>query len=160
MLIEAVLTAVIVLLMMIFVGIPVYTIIEWVLMILCGLLFLTVLFFVLFFLITSVSLLFYRRVKGVFLRFDDSARWERAVYLVEGKEYICRFPAESVLRRSIYKENETVSSCTLLISRSGKNKAYDRHSLIIITIGTVVSVLLIAAASVLLIFFLQVTRLY
>ena len=36
MLIEAVLTAVIVLLMMIFVGIPIFTIIEWVLIVLFG----------------------------------------------------------------------------------------------------------------------------
>lgn len=160
MLIEAVLTAVIVLLMMIFVGIPIFTIIEWVLIVLFGLLVLTILFFVLFFLFTSVSLLFYKRVKGVFVRFDDSSRWERAVYSVEGNEYICRFPAESILRNSIYKEDAEDRTCMLLISRSDRKSAYDRHSLMIIAVGTVVSVILIAAVLIAVLFYVRVSRLY
>ena len=147
---EAILTAVIVLLILILTGIPVQAIIIWAVLILCGILLLTVALFVLFFLVTDVSLLFYKRVEARFLRFDDSGRWERAVYLAEGKEYICRFPAETVARRRIYKEGDADGTCFILVSGTESRKAYDRHSLVIIAMGTVFSVLLIAAAAILL----------
>lgn len=160
MLIEAILTGVIILLMLIFVGVPIVSIIEWTLIILSGLMALTILFFILFFLITAISLPFYRRVQGQFSHFDDSAKWERAVYLAEGKEYICRFPAESVFRRKIYKEADSERSCLLLIARGGKNKAYDRHSLMIIAVGTSVSIILITTIAIGLMYFIQISGLY
>ncbi|MCR5306117.1 MAG: hypothetical protein K6E36_06425 [Oscillospiraceae bacterium] len=145
MLIEAILTAVIVLLILILTGIPVQAIITWAVLILCVVLLLTVASFVLFFLVTVCSLPFYKRVQAQFVRFDDSGRWERAVYLAEGREYICRFPAETVARRRIYREGEAEQHCSILVSASKKNKAYDRHSLFIIGMGTAFSVILITA---------------
>lgn len=144
MLIEAILTAVIVLLVLVMIGVPVQVIIGGALILLSGILLLTVVLFVLFFVITGVSLLFYRRASGVLVRFDDSKKWDRAVYLAEGEEYTCLFPAETVFRKRIYREQETTAKTFLLISGSGKRKtAYDRHSLFIIAIGLCFSLLLV-----------------
>ena len=147
MLIEGILTLVIVILVLVMVGIPLDTIIgiavSYVIPVILAL---TVGLFVLFFLITGLSLLFFRREKGVFVRFDD-ARYERAVYAVNGTEYTCIFPAENVARRTIYQKN---SEHTLLISRFRKRRtAFDRHSLFIIGIGITASCVMTAAAVIL-----------
>ncbi len=147
MLIEGILTLVIVILVLVMVGIPLDTIIgiavSYVIPVILAL---TVGLFVLFFLITGLSLLFFRREKGVFVRFDD-ARYERAVYAVNGTEYTCIFPAENVARRTIYQKN---SEHTLLISRFRKRRtAFDRHSLFIIGIGVTASCVMTAAAVIL-----------
>ena len=147
MLIEGILTLVIVILVLVMVGIPLDTIIGIAVSYLIPvILALTVGLFVLFFLITGLSLLFFRREKGVFVRFDD-ARYERAVYAVNGTEYTCIFPAENVARRTIYQKN---SEHTLLISRFRKRRtAFDRHSLFIIGIGITASCVMTAAAVIL-----------
>ena len=147
MLIEGILTLVIVILVLVMVGIPLDTIIGIaVSYVIPAILALTVGLFVLFFLITGLSLLFFRREKGVFVRFDD-ARYERAVYAVNGTEYTCIFPAENVARRTIYQKN---SEHTLLISRFRKRRtAFDRHSLFIIGIGITASCVMTAAAVIL-----------
>ena len=80
---------------------------------------------------------------------DDFGRYDKAVYRVGDEEYFCMFPAESVGRKKIYKTDKAYD---LLISRFGSHKtALDRHSLFIIAIGTVISVvfvvLLIAGTS-------------
>ena len=136
MLIEGVLTLVIVVLFLVFIGIPLDTILT---VGGTGILIVTALaaiLFSLFFIVTLCSLPFFRLAKGTFLRFSDDLRFDRAVYDVDGTEYTCIFPAESFGRRMIYKQGER----KLLISRSGKRHyAYDRHSLLIIAIGTVTS---------------------
>ena len=147
MLIEGILTLVIVILVLVMVGIPLDAIIgiavSYVIPVILAL---AVGLFVLFFLITGLSLLFFRKEKGVFVRFDD-ARYERAVYAVNGTEYTCIFPAENVARRTIYQKN---SEHTLLISRFQKRRtAFDRHSLFIIGIGITASCVMTAAAVIL-----------
>ena len=140
MLIEAVLTLVIVFLVLLMFGIPLNTLIGLFLIGISGLLILAVVLFILFFLITGISLLFFKKTKGVFVRFDDG-RYERAVYTVDETEYTCIFPAENIARRSIYQKN---SEHTLLISRFRKRKtAFDRHSLFIIALGTAFSVIML-----------------
>ena len=141
MILEIIVAVVLIIAILLFVGMPVASILNLLVMLLCGVLLLMVAFVVLFFLLTDLSLLFYRRVEGQFLRFDDSSRFDRAVYAVGDKEYTCVFPAESVARRQIYKE----AHCTLLIPRSGRqNRAYDRHSLLIITLGSIFAAVLAA----------------
>ena len=147
MLIEGILTLVIVILVLVMVGIPLDAIIgiavSYVIPVILAL---AVGLFVLFFLITGLSLLFFRKEKGVFVRFDD-ARYERAVYAVNGTEYTCIFPAENIARRTIYQKN---SEHILLISRFQKRRtAFDRHSLFIIGIGITASCVMTAAAVIL-----------
>ena len=143
MLIEGILTLVIVVLVLIMIGVPLNTIIGIAVMIVIpGILALMIAFFVLFFTFTGISLLFFRRERGTFLRIDENGHFERAVYSVNGTEYICIFPAESVARRAIYQSRP---DHFLLVSRSQKRRrAYDRHSLFIIGIGVAVSLILTA----------------
>ena len=145
---EVVFTVAIIIALLLFFGMSLETIFVFFATIVLGLIAIAMMLFVLFFVITDISLLFRRRVKGVFLRVDDSDRFDHAVYAYEDQEYSCVFPAESFGRKHIYHEKQAYS---LLISRNPKkHTAYDRHSLIIIAIGTVVSAvmvpLLIAAA--------------
>ena len=146
MILEAILTAAVLFLVLLIMGVPFGTIIGWSLILLYIILLLMIALFVLFFAATDVSLLFFYRVRGEFLRFDDSGRFERAVYRAEGEEYSCIFPAENVARRRIYSA-DSGRKHFLLISRSKKHRvAYDRHSLVIIFIGTVFSALLLTLA--------------
>mgnify|MGYP006873068803 CR=1 FL=1 len=142
MLLEVLIAVVVIIVILLLVGVPVGSILNLLILALSGLLLLMIGFFVLFFLITDIALLFFRRVKGTFIRFDDTGRYDRAVYAVGDKEYTCTFPAESVARRKIYQEQ---TQYTLLISRRKQGKtAYDKHSLFIITIGSIFAYLLAA----------------
>lgn len=142
MLLEIILSIVLVLGVLLFIGVPFSAILSWLLIGLSGLLVLAIALIALFFLIADISLLFCRRVSGEFVRFEDHEKFERAVYRVGDTEYICKFPAESVARRQIYGRTQTHS---LLIPRAEKRKtAYDRHSLMIIAVGSVCSVTLVA----------------
>ena len=96
---------------------------------------------VLFFLLSDLLLPFRKPVKGTFLRVDDSGRMDHAVYRVGDTEYTCSFPAESFGRKRIYQPEKDY---LLLIPRFGSRKtAFDRHSLFILALGTVVSVLFV-----------------
>ena len=141
MILEAILTAVIVLLFLLFIGIPLDVVLSWAGIALIALLLLSMAVFSLFFVISLLSLPFFKRTKGTFLRFSDDIRFDRAVYLADGIEYTCLFPAESVARRNIYNEK----AHTLFVSRSKTRRiAYDRHSLLIIAVGSLFSALFIA----------------
>jgi hypothetical protein len=143
MILEAILTAIVLFLVLLMMGVPFGTIIGWALILLYIVLLLTVVLFVIFFAATGISLLFFRRVNGEFLRFEDSGRFDRAVYRADGQVYTCLFPAENVARRRIYSE-DSGRLHMLLVSRSAKRRiAYDRHSLVIITIGIVFSAILV-----------------
>lgn len=141
MLLEIVVTVVIIAALLLFVGVPLESILTLLAVIMLGLVSLSMALFTLFFVITDISLLFRRCVKGKFLHVDDTGRFDHAVYQAEGEEYSCLFPAESFGRSRIYRPDQEY---LLLISRSGKNRtAYDRHSLMIIVVGTLFSVFFI-----------------
>lgn len=113
----------------------IFTYATWGLCILLGLALIAI---ALFFLGTSCSLLGFHRAKGKFQRFTHSEHFDRAVYVVDGTEYTCLFPAENYGRKRIYQSDET----TVLIRDGKKHRiAYDRHSLLIVTVGTVFSLL-------------------
>lgn len=140
MILEIVLTVVIVVALLLFFGVSPGTILLVLGIVVLGLIALTILAMFLFFVLTDVALLFRKPVKGTFLRVDDSGRFDHAVYQVGEAEYSCNFPAESFGRKHIYQENKQY---LLLIPRSEKRKtAYDRHSLMIVAIGTLLSTLL------------------
>lgn len=141
MVLEIILTVAVIIGIMLLVGVPVETIFALLAVVLLGLIVLTMGLFSLFFVITDISLLFRKYVRGIFLRIDDSGRYDKAVYRVGDREYTCTFPAETVGRKKIYRKDNEYS---LLIPRSEKRHyAYDRHSLMIIGIGTVFSVIFI-----------------
>ena len=138
---EIVFTVVIIIALLLFFGIAPETIFVVFATVVLGLVALAMLLFVLFFVITDISLLFRRRVKGQFLRVDETERFDHAVYKVDNQEYFCLFPAESFGRQRIYHENQMYA---LLISRSPKRRsAYDKHSLITIAVGSVFSVVFV-----------------
>ena len=142
MVVEIVLSVVIIIALLLFFGVSVQTILTGAVLILISLVVLAILLIAVFFFATDISLLFRKRVKGKFLRIDDTTRFDHAVYDVNGTEYHCVFPAESYGRKRIY---HTDKEYMLLISRSEKrNSAYDRHSLITIVFGTVFSALLVS----------------
>jgi ABC-type multidrug transport system fused ATPase/permease subunit len=142
MVVEIVLSIVIIIALLLFFGVSVQTILTGAVLILIALVVLAIILIAVFFFATDISLLFRKRVKGKFLRIDDSTRFDHAVYDVGGTEYHCIFPAESYGRKRIYHVDQEY---TLLIARSEKRKtAYDRHSLITILFGTVFSALLVA----------------
>lgn len=144
---EIVITVVIVVALLLFIGVSAETIFVIGAVVILGLIAIAMALFALFFLITDISLLFRKRVTGIFLRIDETDRFANAVYSVDKQEYTCIFPAESFGRKNIYHENKQE---LLLISRnSEKRSAYDRHSLVIIVIGNLFSIIfaiLLAAA--------------
>lgn len=88
----------------------------------------------LFFVATAISLLFFKRRRGHFLRFEKSDRFEQAIYLVDGEEYRNLFPAETILRQKIYSERER----TVLVRRSKRRlSAFDMHSVLILALGLI-----------------------
>ncbi len=138
---EVVFTIVIIIALLLFFGIAPETIFVVFATIVLGLVAIAMLLFILFFVITDVALLFRRRVKGEFLRVDDTERFDHAVYRVDNQEYYCLFPAESFGRQHIYHEKQ---SYFLLIPRNPKRRsAYDRHSLITIAVGTAFSLIFV-----------------
>ena len=141
MIIEIILTVIIVIAVLLLIGVSAQTIITAAVVILLGLVALTMLLIILFFFLTDLFLPFRKAVKGRFLRVDEEGRMDHAVYQVGEQEYTCSFPAESFGRKRIYQQDKEY---LLLIPRSGKRKtAYDRHSLVTIAVGTVISVLLV-----------------
>ena len=138
---EVVFTLVIVIALLLFIGVSPETIFVIFAVVILGLVALAMLLFVLFFLITDISLLFRKRVKGKFVRVDDTERFDHAVYNVDNQEYSCLFPAESFGRKRIYHENQLY---LLLIPRNpARRSAYDKHSLITIAVGTMFSLIFV-----------------
>ncbi|MCQ2416751.1 MAG: hypothetical protein MJ071_02950 [Oscillospiraceae bacterium] len=138
MVLEILLSAVIIIALLLFVGVPFASVLSLVTAIVMILLFVTIIGFILFFLIMDLSLLFSKKVKGIFKYVDDTGRFDKAVYAVNQQEYTCMFPAETLGRNRIYKEN---TEYTLLIPRLGKGMSVlDSHSLMIVAIGSVFSI--------------------
>lgn len=143
---EAVLAVVIIAALLLLIGVPLDVIIGGLAALLMLGVVLTAAVFVLFFLAADISLFFFRPARGKFLRFDEGERFDRAVYLSlkDNLEYTCLFPAEGFARARIYSpEKERL----LFTSRLKKRKtAYDRHSLLIILLGNLFSVLVCIGA--------------
>ncbi len=136
-LLEGVLVLVIVGLLLFFLGVPfsmMGTVLLWSLV---GLLMLSLAVMIVFFLGCSIVLMLCRKENGRFVRYEHFERFDRAVYLVNGEEFACVFPAENLARKKIYGDSEIV----LRVYRGKKRKyAFDPHSILIIRIGTAFSV--------------------
>lgn len=131
---EIIFTAAIVIALLLFFGVPLTSLVTIIAAILFILVLLTMVLFSVFFFATDILLLFRKRVHGKFLRVDDTGRFDHAVYQVGDAEYSCLFPAESFGRSRIYHEGKEYF---LLIPKNpARRVAYDRHSIVIILIGT------------------------
>lgn len=140
---EGIFTAAIVILLLLFFGVPLESIITVAAAVMLGLVALAMLLFAVFFIVTDISLLFKRHTKGIFQRVDDTGRFDHAVYKVDDQEYACSFPAESFGRKRIYQENHAYF---LLIPRNPKHRyALDRHSMVVIVIGNLFTGIFLAA---------------
>ena len=124
MLLEILIAAVIIIALLLLIGVKLQTILLGLGVIVLVLIALAMLSIILFFFLTDLFLPFRKPVKGKFLRVDDSGRMDHAIYQVGEDEYTCSFPAESFARKRIYQTD------------------HDRHSLFILAVGTVISVLL------------------
>ncbi|MBR4201840.1 MAG: hypothetical protein IKQ91_11355 [Oscillospiraceae bacterium] len=138
---EVIFSLAIIIVLLVFFGVPFESILVILAAVLLGLICLAMVLFVLFFLITDLLLIFRKRTKGIFVRIDDSTRFDHAVYLVDGEEYHCTFPAETFGRKRIYHENQPYY--LLISTNSSRRSALDSHSMITICIGTVFSAVFI-----------------
>lgn len=139
---EVIFTAAIVVFLLLFFGVPLESIITIAAAVMLGLVSLAMLLFAVFFIATDISFLFKKRTKGVFLRVDDSGRFDHAVYRVDEREYACSFPAESFGRKRIYQEDHAYF---LMIPRNpNRHNALDRHSMVVIVIGNLFSAVFLA----------------
>ena len=80
--------------------------------------------------------------EAVFIRIEksDKGAFSSAYYLVDGAEYPCVFPAETLLRDSVYKCDVP---CRVMLDRK-KQRVYDRNALITTVIGFVFSLIISA----------------
>lgn len=139
MLLEILIAAVIIIALLLLIGVKFQTVLVVLGVVVLCLIALAMLSIILFFFLTDLFLPFRKPVKGKLLRVDDSGRMDHAVYQVGDAEYICSFPAESFGRKRIYQKDHDY---LLLIPRFGSRKtAFDRHSLFILAVGTVISVI-------------------
>lgn len=90
----------------------------------------------LFFIVTAIALLFFKRKRGELLRFEKENGFEHAVYESDDGEYHNLFPAEQVLKGKIYSSS---SYFLLTVKTKKKNIAFDRHSIVIVITGLVFS---------------------
>lgn len=91
----------------------------------------------LFFAVCTVMLIRSRKHSGMFLRFEESGRFSHAVYLIDGKEYSCIFPAEMILRDKLYKELKPI---TLRLGNLGK--VFDKNAFLTVLLGLPMSLII------------------
>ncbi|MDE6036400.1 MAG: hypothetical protein K2G36_10910 [Ruminococcus sp.] len=89
-------------------------------------------------------LLFSRKIKACFLRIDkpENFKFRTAFYLVDGTEYPCIFPAESILINTFYKKDK---SYTVWLDRR-KKYVFDPFAFTTCIIGFLVSTSLTVTA--------------
>lgn len=95
-----------------------------------------------FFVYSFALLLKSKKKNATFLKttVNDKYKFKTAVYLVEDMECENIFPAESLLGRSLYKENKSVK----VFSITDKNKVFDRMAVITTIAGLVSGAVLVA----------------
>ena len=94
-----------------------------------------------------IRLLFSKKVKADFLRIDKSekTKFRTAYYIIDGVEYPCVFPAESILINTLYKKDKQY---TVWLNRRMKC-VFDRFAFTTCVIGFLVSTSLVTTAVIL-----------
>lgn len=92
----------------------------------------------LFFGYAAICLLFSKRKKAKFSRFDkaENGKYQVAYYLVEGKEYPCVFLKEGVMENQLYQKEKTYN----VMLNKRMQKVYDRYAVMTCALGFIVSV--------------------
>lgn len=92
------------------------------------------------FLYCFVVLLRSKRIEAEFVRIGPAKgdRFQVAFYRVEGEEYPCMFPRETILVDKLYRKDKP---CRVMWN-SRKGKVFDRYACITCVLGLVVSVVL------------------
>lgn len=124
---ELIITAVILLILLLILGVSPYTIIYGIFWLMEGALAAMTVFFV----VSIIMLLAGRRYSARFLRFTDT-KFPAAVYEIDGEELTNFYPAENLLQKWIYTEG----SRPVRMLRLGKLCfLFDRHSMLIAALG-------------------------
>ncbi len=94
-----------------------------------------------FFVYSLILLLKSQKNNATFLNFSVNKKYKfkTAVYLIDDKEYENLFPAENMLFKSYYKENNAVKVYTI----TDKNKVFDKMAVITTIAGLVSGSLLV-----------------
>lgn len=84
-----------------------------------------------------VRLAFSRRREGVFLRIDTvgGGRMKTAFYLIDGEEYPCIFPNETIMKGRLYREGKSYS----VMLNKKMNRVYDRFAVTTCVLGLLFS---------------------
>lgn len=94
-----------------------------------------------------IRLLFSKKAKADFSRIDrpEKTKFRKAFYIVDGTEYPCIFPAESVLINTLYKKDKKYN---VWLDRRMKC-VYDRFALTTCVMGFFVCIGIVATAVIL-----------
>lgn len=85
-----------------------------------------------FFLWCAARLAFSRNRRGIFCGVEKNGKFEHAIYIVDGEEYMCVFPSEKLLREKVYKADKPVRVWLL-----PKGRLFDTGAFVTIVAGTV-----------------------
>ncbi len=107
--------------------------------------------FALGFLYCGICLLFAKREKAKFVRMDSAGngKFEVAYYLVDGTEYPCIFPKESILEKKLYR---TDMECYVRLNQRA-GKVFDRYANTTCILGLVWSIAVSVAIGICLVYF-------
>lgn len=134
---EMIIGAVFVILILLLTGLD----IGYIIMGIAGLVTLAALFTAGFFVVCWILLLSSEKKTAKFVRFERGARFESAVYLVDGTEFSNVFPAEFIMREKLYRPDR---EATVRLSRKLR-RVFDKNALITSFVGLPVSLLITAA---------------
>lgn len=130
--------AVLVILVLLLAGVD----ITYIIMGIAGLVALAALFSAGFFIVCWALLIGSEKKTARFVRFERGARFEAAVYLIDGAEYRNVFPAEFVMRDKLYRSDRIVT-----VRLAWNSRVFDRNALITSVVGLPVSLLIAAGFS-------------
>lgn len=108
---------------------------------------LVVLSMTLLFVYFFIRLLFSRKVRADFSRIDkpEKTKFRTAYYIIDGVEYPCVFPAESIMTNTLYKKDKKYN---VWINRRMKC-VYDRFAFTTCVMGFLICTSVVAAAVIL-----------
>lgn len=107
---------------------------------------LAIIFIGAFFIFSLVVLLFTKKVRGIFVEFNDEGRFPCAVYDIGGERVKNLFPCEMVMRGKLYIPDKEIP----LRYFKPRKFAIDKNALLTIIIGSAVFIPLGVAAAVML----------
>ena len=90
------------------------------------------------FLYAGIGLLFSKRKEARFTRLDHfgNSKYQVAYYLVEGEEYPCIFPKESILEDKLYQKDKVY----YVMWNKRMQKVYDRFAIMTCVLGLIFSI--------------------